>query len=452
MIPARRMCESARTSVATRRPTATARRLTLDTSDSSTIATLSRKLINRLICFSDTVSAAAAMNLDDTPSQAEFRTRARAWLAEHRHESPRPIAGLHVDDPAPYREWQGKLAHAGLVGVTWPVQFGGGGLGPSEEMIAGDEIARAGCAQIVDHIAIGELGPTLIAYGTAEQKERYVGPMLYGTEGWCQLFSEPGAGSDLAGISTRARVSDDGWVLNGQKVWTTLAQFAEYGLLLARTDPDVPKHKGLTMFVVPMDAPGVTVRPLRLMSGSAPFNEVFFDDVRLAPDAVVGPVDSGWGVSITTLMFERLMALSAFEHLSPSPEELIAPLLDSPALANGDIRRRIAELTVDRLALRYTAYRALSDLEDGRMPGPEAGLGKIGVVEAGRKAAALIAETLGPDALEGQWGELAAEMPGMRSAGGTEEILRNTIGERVLGLPSEPRLDKDRPFSELTRT
>jgi alkylation response protein AidB-like acyl-CoA dehydrogenase len=395
---------------------------------------------------------AAAMNLDDTPSQAEFRARARAWLSEHRHESPPPIAGLHVEDPAPYREWQGKLASAGLVGVTWPVQFGGGGLGPSEEMIAGDEIARAGCAQIVDHIAIGELGPTLIAYGTEEQKERYVGPMLFGTEGWCQLFSEPGAGSDLAGISTRARLGDDGWVLNGQKVWTTLAQFADYGLLLARTDPDVPKHKGLTMFVVPMDAPGVTVRPLRLMSGSAPFNEVFFDELRLGPDAVVGPVDGGWGVSITTLMFERLMALSAFEHLSPSPEELIAPLLGHPALNDGDVRRRIAELTVDRLALRYTAFRALSDLEGGRMPGPEAGLGKIGVVEAGRKAAALIAETLGPDALEGQWGELAAEMPGMRSAGGTEEILRNTIGERVLGLPSEPRLDKDRPFSELTRT
>jgi len=392
------------------------------------------------------------MNLDDTPSQAEFRARARAWLAEHRLESPPPVAGLHVEDPAPYREWQGKLAHAGLVGVSWPAAYGGGGLGPSEEMIAADEIARAGCSQIVDHIAIGELGPTLIAYGTEECKQRYVGPMLFGSEGWCQLFSEPSAGSDLAGISTRARSVDGGWVLNGQKVWTTLAQFADYGLLLARTNPDVPKHRGLTMFVVPMDAPGVTVRPLRLMSGSAPFNEVFFDDVALDADAVVGPVDGGWGVSITTLMYERLMALSAFEHLSPAPEELIAPLLGSPALNDGDVRRRIAELTVDRLALRYTAFRALSDLEDGRMPGPEAGLGKIGVVEAGRKAAALIAEVLGPDALEGKWGELGAEMPGMRSAGGTEEILRNTIGERVLGLPSEPRLDKDVPYSELART
>ena len=389
------------------------------------------------------------MNLDDTPNQAEFRARAREWLEAHRDESPPPARGLHVEDPAPYRSWQGKLAKAGLVGVMWPAEYGGGGLGPSEEMIAAQEISRAGCAQIVDHIAIGELGPTIIACGTPEQKQRHVGPMLYGDEGWCQLFSEPAAGSDLAGITSRARETDSGWVLNGQKVWTTLAQFADFGLLLARTDPDLPKHKGLTMFIVPMDAPGVTVRPLRLMSGSAPFSEIFFDDVELAPDSVVGGVDAGWSVSITTLMYERLMALSAFEFMAPAPEALLQPLVGTEALNDGHVRRQIAELTVERLGLRYTAYRALSDLEGGRMPGPEAGLGKIGVVEAGRKAAALIAEALGPDALQGEYGELAAEMPGMRSAGGTEEILRNTVGERVLGLPREPRVDKDVPFSEL---
>jgi alkylation response protein AidB-like acyl-CoA dehydrogenase len=391
------------------------------------------------------------VNLDDTPAQAEFRARARTWLEQHRHESPPPAMGLHVEDPAPYRRWQGKLAAAGLVGVSWPREYGGAGLGPAEEMIAGEEITRAGCSQIVDHITIGELGPTIIAYGTEEQKQRYVAPMLHGEEGWCQLFSEPAAGSDLAGITTGAKATDDGWVLNGQKVWTTLAQFADFGLLLARTDPDVPKHKGLTMFIVPIDAPGVTVRPLRLMSGSAPFNEIFFDDVALPADAAVGPVDGGWGVSITTLMYERLMALTAFELLAPPPEQLLRPLVGHPALADGHVRRRIAELTVDRLALRYTGFRALSDLQDGRLPSPESGLGKIGVVEAGRKAAALIAEVLGPDALQREWGELAAEMPGMRSAGGTDEILRNTIGERVLGLPPEPRFDKDVPFSELSR-
>jgi alkylation response protein AidB-like acyl-CoA dehydrogenase len=391
------------------------------------------------------------VNLDDTPAQAEFRARARGWLEQHKQESPPPTRGLHVEDPAPYRRWQGQLAKAGLVGVTWPKDYGGGGLGPSEEMIAGEEIVRAGCAQIVDHIAIGELGPTIISFGTEEQKQRYVAPMLYGQEGWCQLFSEPAAGSDLAGITTRVRKTDDGWVLGGQKVWTTLAQFADYGLLLGRTNPDVPKHRGLTMFIVDMHAPGVTVRPLRLMSGSAPFNEIFFDDVALPADAAVGPVDSGWTVSITTLMYERLMALTAFELLAPSPEQMLAPLVGNAALRDGQVRRRIAELTVDRLALRYSGYRALSDLQDGRLPSPEAGLGKIGVVEAGRKAGALIAEVLGPDAFDGEWGELMAEMPGMRSAGGTDEILRNSIGERVLGLPPEPRFDKDIPFSELSK-
>jgi len=390
------------------------------------------------------------VNLDDTPTQAEFRARARAWLEQHRHESPPTVRGLHVEDPAPYRRWQDKLAEAGLVGVTWPWEYGGAGLSPIEEMIAGQEITRAGCSQIVDYIAIGELGPTIIAHGSEEQKLRYLPAMLHGDEGWCQLFSEPAAGSDLAGITTRARRSDDGWVLSGQKVWTTLAQFADFGLLLARTDRHLPKHKGLTMFIVPMAAPGITVRPLRLMSGTAPFNEIFFDDVALAADAAVGPVNGGWGVAITTLMYERLMALTTFELLAPPPEEMLWPLVGHPELADGHVRRRIAELTVDRLALRFTGYRALSDLQHGRVPSPESGLGKIGVIEAGRKAAALITEVLGPDALQGELGELAAEMPGMRSAGGTDEILRNTVADRVLGLPPEPRVDKEVPFSELS--
>jgi alkylation response protein AidB-like acyl-CoA dehydrogenase len=391
------------------------------------------------------------VNLNDTPEQAEFRTRVRAWCEEHKGESPPPVSGLHVDDVKPYRAWQRKLADAGLVGVTWPKEYGGGGLGPAEEMIAAEELSRAGCASHIDHIAIGELGPTIIAYGTEEQKQRYVAPMLYGDEGWCQLFSEPAAGSDLAGIQTRVKRTDTGWVVNGQKVWTTLAQFADFGLLLARTDADVPKHKGLTMFVIDMHAPGVTVRPLRLMTGAAPFNEIFFDDVELPAEATVGPVDGGWGVAVTTLMFERLMALAAIEGLSPKPEALLAPLVGTHAEKDSDVRRRIAELTVDRLSLRFAGYRALSAIQGGRLPGPESGLGKIGVIEAGRKATELIAEVLGPEALAGEWGELAAEMPGMRSAGGTEEILRNTIGERVLGLPTEVRVDKDVPFSELGR-
>jgi alkylation response protein AidB-like acyl-CoA dehydrogenase len=391
------------------------------------------------------------VDLSDTPEQAAYRERVRAWVEENREDSPPPVKALHVNDVAPYRRWQAKLAAAGLVGVTWPREYGGAGLGPAEQIVVSSELSRAGCAGIVDHIAIGELGPTIIAYGTEEQKTRYLAPMLHGEEGWCQLFSEPAAGSDLAGLQTRASRSEGGWLVNGQKVWTTMAQFADFGLLLARTDPDVPKHRGLTMFIVPMKAEGVTVRPLRQISGHSGFNEVFFDDVRLAEDATVGPVDGGWGVAMTTLMFERMAILAALDELPWGIESFVEPLLESPRLADSDVRRRIAELAVDAISLQYTTYRALSALGQGKIPGPEAGLGKISVIEMGRRGCELLADVFGPDMLEGEIGDAAAEMPGMRSAGGTEEILRNTIGERVLGLPPEPRADKGVPFDEIPR-
>ena len=211
------------------------------------------------------------MDLNDTPEQAEFRARARAWLDEHRGEAP-PRSGS-TEDPswvAARRAWQGKLAEAGLAGVTWPTELGGQGLGPIEQVTANQEISRAGVPGILDVIGVGMLGPCLIAHGSEEQKARYLGPLLHADEVWCQLFSEPAAGSDLAGVQTRARQGEDGrWSLTGQKVWTTNAHFASFGLLLARTNPDVPNHKGLTMFIVPMDAPGVSVRMPRPATGSA---------------------------------------------------------------------------------------------------------------------------------------------------------------------------------------
>ncbi|MCB0864698.1 MAG: acyl-CoA dehydrogenase family protein [Solirubrobacterales bacterium] len=389
------------------------------------------------------------MDLNDTPEQAEFRARAREWIAAHAAESPPPATHFHAADPAPYREWQAKLAKAGLVGVTWPAEFGGAGLGPAEQMIANTELAAAGCATIVDHIAIGELGPTIIAYGSDEQKDRYLAPMLEGSAGWCQLFSEPAAGSDLAGIVTKARRGGDGWVIDGQKVWTTMAQFADFGLLLARTDPSLPKHRGLTMFVVDMHAPGVTVRPLRQITGASGFNEVFFDGVELPEDATVGPVDAGWQVAMTTLMFERMAVLAALDQMPFAPEDFVMGVLDHPGLDDGRVKQVLAEITAEVTGLQFTAYRALSALGAGGIPGPEAGLGKIGLIESGVKGAQLLTELLGPDALEGEWGELLCEMQGLRSGGGTDEILRNTIGERVLGLPPEPRVDKGVPFEQL---
>jgi alkylation response protein AidB-like acyl-CoA dehydrogenase len=393
------------------------------------------------------------LDLNDTPEQAEFRARARAWLEQHRHEAP-PRSGSSEDSAYidARRAWQGKLAEAGLAGVSWPTEFGGQGLGPIEQVTANQEISRAGVPGILDVIGVGMLGPCLIAHGSEAQKTRHLGPLLHADEVWCQMFSEPSAGSDLAGIHTRARLTDDGrWALTGQKVWTTNAQFAAFGLLLARTDPDVPKHKGLTMFIVPMDAPGVSVRGLRQISGEAEFNEVFLDDVMLEPDAVVGGEGNGWGTALTVLMFERLTIGFGSESFG-SPARLAETVAaDAAAARDPEVRHRLGEVITDFTAVRFNGYRALTLLARGQIPGPEAGLAKVTMVNAAILATDLGADVVGPDGLgdDGEWGYLISFLPGLKSAGGTEAILRNTIGERVLGLPAEPRLDKGVPFSEL---
>jgi alkylation response protein AidB-like acyl-CoA dehydrogenase len=397
------------------------------------------------------------VDLNDSPEQAQYREKVRAWLEEHKGDAPvlRGEGALTDEHEivAARRAWQGRLAEAGLAGVTWPQEFGGQGMGPIEQVVVNQEIARAGVPGILDVIGVGMLGPTIIAHGTDEQKGRYLGPMLHGDEVWCQMFSEPAAGSDLAGIQTRAKGNDDGsWTLNGQKVWTTNAQFAAYGLLLARTDADVPKHKGLTMFIVPMDAEGVTIRGLRQISGEAEFNEVFFDDVKLPADAVCGQVNSGWGTALTTLMYERVTIGLGSEGLGYNSDRFAAAIAADPdARADSDVRHRLGEIATELLSIKFTGYRTLTALQRGQIPGPEAGLAKVTTVNAAVKAGQLIADVLGPEALEepGEWSYMISFLPGLKSAGGTEEILRNTIGERVLGLPPEPRLDKGIPFSEL---
>jgi alkylation response protein AidB-like acyl-CoA dehydrogenase len=393
------------------------------------------------------------VDLNDTPAQAQYRERVRSWLDEHRHEAP-PRSGSYEDTAYvdARRAWQRRLAQAGLAGVTWPTEYGGQGLGPIEQVTVNQELSRAGVPGILDVIGIGMLGPCLIAHGTEEQKSRHLGPMLHGDEVWCQLFSEPAAGSDLAAIQARARPgTEGGWTLSGQKVWTTNAQFAAFGLLLARTDPDVPKHKGLTMFIVPMDAPGVTVRGLRQISGEAEFNEVFFDDVRLDDDAVVDGVGNGWSTALTVLMFERLTIGFGSENFG-SPARLARALVADPAARRDPaVREVMGEVVSELLAVRFNGYRALTALARGQIPGPEAGLAKVTMVNAAIGASDLAADVTGPDALrsDSEWSYLVSFLPGLKSAGGTEQILRNTIGERVLGLPPEPRLDKGIPFSEL---
>ncbi len=397
------------------------------------------------------------MDLDDTPEQAAYRAQVRSWLEEHKAEAPilQGPGALEDEDQilAARRAWQGKLAEGGLAGVTWPKDFGGQGLGPIEQVICNQEIARAKVPGILDAIGVGMLGPTNNAHGSEEQKGRYLGSMLHGDEVWCQLFSEPAAGSDLAAVQTRARLQDDGsWRLTGQKVWTTNAQFASYGLLLARTDADVPKHKGLTMFVVPMDGAGVTVRGLRQISGEAEFNEVFFDDVALDAGAVVGGVGNGWGTALTTLMYERVTIGLGGEGMGYNSNRFAAAIASDPqARRDRNVRHQLGEISSELLAVRFTGYRTLTALQKGQIPGPEAGLAKVTIVNGAIKAGDLIADVFGPDALadDSEWSYMISFLPGLKSAGGTEEILRNTIGERVLGLPPEPRLDKGIPFSEL---
>jgi len=397
------------------------------------------------------------VDLNDTPEQAEYRKEVRAWLDANKADAPILQGEGALTDPdeilVAHRAWQGKLAEAGLAGATWPKEYGGQGIGPVESVVISQEMQQAGVPGILDVIGVGMLGPTIIAHGTEEQKQRYLGPMLHADEIWCQMFSEPAAGSDLAAVQTRAKHNDDGtWTLNGQKVWTTNAQFAAYGLILARTNPDIPKHKGMTMFIVPMDAEGITVRGLRQISGEAEFNEVFFDDVVIDADSVVGGEENGWGVGLTTLMFERLaigLGSSSFGYRGTRFAEAIAA--DTTAANDPEVRHNFGELAAELEAIRWTGYRSISALQDGQIPGPEFGLAKVTTVNCAVRAGDLIADIVGPEALDedSEWAYMISFLPGLKSAGGTEEILRNTIGERVLGLPPEPRLDKGIPFSEL---
>jgi alkylation response protein AidB-like acyl-CoA dehydrogenase len=402
------------------------------------------------------------MDFDDTPEEAAFRARVRTYLAEYSDELDHG-AGDTGDGPEhpntlALRRTQAVLYAGGLVGLTWPREYGGQGLTAMHQAIVDQELARAGVPRLINHIGIGMCGPTVIAYGSPDQKSRYLARLLSAEDIWCQLFSEPGAGSDLAALRTSAVRDGETWRVHGQKVWTTGAQFSRYGILLTRTAPELPKHKGLTMFVVDMRAPGVTVRPLRQMSGGTRFNEVFLDDVRIPDAERLGDVNDGWRVALTTLMHERGAIGADGKELGIGSDALLALAADRLARLDPErqavMRQLVGRAVVESLASRYTGYRRLSVLSRGQTPGPEASAGKLAAVRAAKRVAdvgvRLLGDSasLGGDAVTEGWQQALAEMPGQSIAGGTDEILKNVIAERVLDLPPEPRLDKSGPFAK----
>jgi alkylation response protein AidB-like acyl-CoA dehydrogenase len=401
------------------------------------------------------------VDFDDSPEEAEYRAHVRRLLEERADDLLHVAPGESVDPAtheAEFRSTQRVLAEAGLIGIPWPREHGGQGGTLVQQAIAAQEFGRARIPTLINHIGIGMCGPTVIAHGSADQKQRYLARLLRADDVWCQLFSEPASGSDLAALRTTAVRDGEDWVVNGQKVWTTLAHVADYGILLTRTDPDRPKHAGLTMFVVDMHAPGVTVRPLRQMAGGSGFNEVFFDDVRIPDSERLGEPGEGWRVALTTLMNERVAIGGAGGDLGVPVEVLAAHARDRlPQLPEDKqpvARQAVGRAVVELLATRYTGYRRFTVLSQGGLPGPEAGAGKLAGTAAARLAADAGVRLLGDEAVyaatadgDDTWQRTQASLPGLAIAGGTDQVLRNILGERVLGLPPEPRADKSGPFS-----
>ncbi len=402
------------------------------------------------------------MDFNDTAAEAEFRAKVRAWLATAAADYAAPPAAPYPLDEfvARSRAWQ-KLKHdAGYVGITWPRAVGGQGLTPMHQIIFNQEESRTYAPTGLYSIGLGMCIPTLFTHGSPEVAARYVPRALEGSEVWCQLFSEPVAGSDLASIRTKAVADGDSWVINGQKVWTSFAHRSDFGIIVCRTDFDAPKHKGLSMFIVDMKAPGVEVRPIKQMSGGSDFNEVFFTDVRVADTHRLGAVGEGWKVSLTTLMHERLAVGGKPRH-APGYHTLMAVAAGietdtGPAMERADVRQRIADTYIADEGIRLTQMRALSALSRGAMPGPEQSISKVVVAKTMQDMAAFALDLSESQGLAVEPGSDLEKLQtsymwsaGLRIAGGTDEILRNIIAERVLGLPGDLRPDKDIPFSQL---
>ena len=390
------------------------------------------------------------MDFRDTPDEASFRAELSSWLTANlppgwAERTPAPGR----NDEAVSRDWSRKLYDAGYAGLTWPKEYGGGGAPYSYQGIFLEETARIGTPDHIGGIGLGMAGPTIIAWGSDEQKKRYLAPLLSGEEVWCQGFSEPGSGSDLAGARTRAELDGDEWVINGQKVWSSYAHIADWCILVVRTDPDAEKHRGLSYLLVDMHAPGVEVRPLRQITGDPEFNEVFFTDVRIPRDSMLGQPGEGWNVAMTTLLHERgTLGFALTAALERQLLNLIklarTPGIDGQRPADDPVvRDAIAQEWIDLQALRFTNYRSLTALQKTGVPGPEGSVAKLHWSETNQRLTKLalslqgLASQLNADGgvWDGFWQYQQLRSRGNTIEAGTSEVLRNIIAERVVGLP-----------------
>jgi alkylation response protein AidB-like acyl-CoA dehydrogenase len=376
------------------------------------------------------------VDLSLTSEEKAFQDEVRTWL-EANHPGPSPTGGDQEQFEFE-REWQRKLHQAGWAGISWPKEYGGRGASLIEQAIFGEELARAKAPRPANVLGLVMGGPVVIAHGTEEQKERFLEPILSAEEIWCQGFSEPESGSDLASLKTKAMPSNGGFRITGQKVWTTFAHESKWCMLVARTDPDVPKHKGLTYFIFDMEQEGVEVRPLRQITGEAEFNELFFEEAYVPEENVIGGVGNGWMVAITTLMNERAgLGASAALGLTNALDELIELAKERGVADDPLVRDKVARLKIAIEGLRLGAMRALTATMKVGIPGPEGSISKLQWSSANQAMTELAVELGGAEALEREslWAYRFLRSRANSIEGGTSDVLRNIVAERVLGLP-----------------
>ncbi len=399
------------------------------------------------------------MDFNDSHEEATFRGQVREWLGANT-PSEAELTGL--DEMARAKLWQKRKADAGWACIRWPKEYGGRGANAIEQVILNQEEAKVK-APNTGFFSIGQgmAAPTMMTWATEEQKKQFLPKLASGEHIWCQLFSEPAGGSDLAALRTRAVRDGDEWVVNGQKIWTSGAHYSDYGILVLRTDPNVAKHQGLSYFFLDMKSPGIEIKPIKQISGASGFNEVYFTDVRIPDAQRLGEVGQGWQVALTTLMNERASiggggGGAGFEQIMQLAQRL--NIDDKPAIQDKQVRANLANWYVRQAGLKYTGYRSMTALSRGEIPGPENSIGKLVGAPLTQDLASFAIDLMDQAGI--LWSPESAELenifqsaymsiPGLRIAGGTDEIMANIIAERVLGLPQDVRVDKGIPFTEV---